>query len=57
MNLALASLNHERRELVLEFVCFFSRFEFALKNSGFLKGNEKLAAPDWDKFSDSFSRR
>ena len=36
---------------VLEFFKTFSRFEFTLKVSGYLRqGNNNNASPDWDKF-------
>ena len=49
------SLPHDDRNLVLRFVCFFSRFEFALKASGFLKGDERGAEADWDMLSNSLT--
>lgn len=40
------------RDLVCEFFAVFSRFEFALKESGFVYANRNgRAAPDWDAFS------
>ena len=42
-------------ELLLIFFLTFSRFEFALKNSAFVKGNEREAKPDWDDFAASLS--
>lgn len=39
------------RDLLLEFFVVFSKFEFALKNSTFLKGDESHADPDWDCFA------
>lgn len=38
------------KELVCDFFAVFSRFEFALKETGFVKG-EGRASPDWHKFS------
>lgn len=40
-------------DLLLEFFLIFARAEFALKNSGFVKGNEREASPDWDRFAAS----
>ena len=40
------------RDLVLRFLGVFSRFEFALKRSGFLKGSEQAEA-DWDAYAKS----
>lgn len=39
-------------ELVLEFFAFFSRFEYSLKRSRFLKVGEK-AEVNWDKYANS----
>lgn len=50
------------RDLLLTFFVVFSKFEFALKNVGFLKmrGEERTADPDWDCFArslkDTFKR-
>jgi hypothetical protein len=38
------------RDLVFAFFAAYSRFEYALKRSGFLKAQDK-AQPDWDKFA------
>lgn len=38
------------KELVCEFFAVFSRFEFALKESGYVKG-EGRASPDWKRFA------
>lgn len=40
------------RDLVLEFVAVFSRFEYSLKRSGYLKRGNKAEA-DWDKYANS----
>ncbi len=37
--------------LIYEFFVTFSRFEFALKASGFAKGDVTRVKPDWDKFT------
>lgn len=42
-------------ELVIGFTGIFSRYEYALKNSGFAKGNENKVDPDWDEFSRSIA--
>jgi hypothetical protein len=39
------------RDLVLDFFLRFSRFEFALKVSGFASGDHERVAPDWDRFA------
>jgi len=38
-------------QLVLNFFACFSRFECALKRSGFVKKNKEEATPDWDTYS------
>ena len=38
------------RELVLEFFLALSKFEFALKTSGYAQGNAQGVSPNWDKF-------
>ena len=40
-------------DLLLEFFLTFARAEFALKNSGFVKGNEREVSADWDGFTAS----
>jgi len=40
------------RERVLDFFAYFSRFEYSLKRSGFLKPGAK-AQPNWDAFANS----
>ena len=40
-------------DLLLEFFLTFARAEFALKNSGFVKGNEREVLPDWNRFAAS----
>lgn len=39
------------RELTLEFLATFSRFEFALKKAGYAQGDESKVSPDWDAFA------
>ena len=43
------------RELVLEFFLHVSRFEFALKVTGYARGDETRVDPDWDRFSAEIS--
>jgi hypothetical protein len=38
------------RELVLDFFLYLSRFEFALKVTGYARGNETRVDLHWDKF-------
>lgn len=44
------------RELVLQFFAFFSRFEYSLKRTGFLKPGDK-AEPNWDTYANSVRGR
>ena len=44
------------RDLVLRFFAVFSRFEYSLKRSGFLKAGEK-AEPNWDTYTNSLRER
>jgi hypothetical protein len=41
------------QSLLLEFFLTFARFEFALKNSGFVTGDHSEARPNWDQFGRS----
>lgn len=41
------------QNLLLEFFLTFARFEFALKTSGFVVGDDREARPDWDRFGQS----
>lgn len=50
------NLYEVQRQLVLEFVCFFARFEFAMKTGGFLTGDERRAEADWDKLANHLKR-
>lgn len=42
--------NRDWFSLAIDFFVVFSRFEYALKASGFISGNETVS-PDWKKFS------
>jgi hypothetical protein len=43
------------RELCMEFIFLFSRFEYALKENGFLRsGKYKNAEPSWKKFVEEY---
>jgi hypothetical protein len=44
------------RDLVFAFFAIFSRFEYALKRTAFVKQKEK-AEPDWDRFTRSIYSR
>src|SRR3974377_2393432 len=39
------------RELTLEFLATFARFEFALKKAGYAHGDDSKVSPDWDSFA------
>src|SRR5437867_9427946 len=39
------------RELTLEFLATFARFEFALKKAGYAQGDNSKVSPDWDSFA------
>lgn len=39
------------RELTLEFLATFARFEFALKKAGYAQGDDTKVLPDWDSFA------
>jgi hypothetical protein len=43
----------EDRGLVLHFFLVFARFEYALKRTGFFRGDASKAEPAWDRFADS----
>jgi hypothetical protein len=53
----LNKIHPSEADLVFDFFVVFSRFEFVLKRSGFLKGNEDKAEPDWDKFCNKVSEK
>ncbi|EEJ2708096.1 hypothetical protein B5637_004398, partial [Salmonella enterica subsp. enterica serovar Kiambu] len=38
-------------KLILDFICVFSRLEYALKVSGFARGDSKKVEPCWDCFA------
>jgi hypothetical protein len=38
------------RELTLDFLATFARFEFALKKAGYAQGDDSKVLPDWDSF-------
>jgi hypothetical protein len=39
------------RELSLDFLATFARFEYALKRTGYVRGDETRAEADWDRFA------
>jgi hypothetical protein len=47
-------LDPEDSRLIFEFFMVFSRIEFALKRSGYFRGDSNRAEPDWEKFSNTY---
>uniref|UniRef100_UPI0037360FB1 hypothetical protein n=1 Tax=Thalassotalea litorea TaxID=2020715 RepID=UPI0037360FB1 len=41
------------KDRLLEFFCSFSRLEYALKESGFFRGNDRRVEVNWDDFAKS----
>jgi hypothetical protein len=39
------------KELTLEFFATLARFEYALKRSGYVAGDDKSVSPGWDRFA------
>jgi len=44
------------RELTLEFLAMFARFEFALKKAGYAVGDNSKVSPDWDSFANDVAK-
>lgn len=42
--------------LTLEFMATFARFEFALKKSGYARGDNSQVSPDWDLFANDVAK-
>lgn len=40
----------EHKDIIIEFFITFSRFEYTLKSTGFLKKNTNKAEPNWEEF-------
>lgn len=51
-------ISEELKKASFEFFYWFSRFEFVLKENGFLKSEElgDSAAPSWEKFRDRYKK-
>jgi hypothetical protein len=45
------------RDLVFEFFLLFSRFEYALKRAGFVKGDDSKAQAHWPRFARSIDSK
>ncbi|MGD0840672.1 MAG: hypothetical protein ABSA32_05895 [Candidatus Acidiferrales bacterium] len=56
MAISILDLLNVERELTLEFFATFARFEFALKQAGYVRGDERGALPDWDAFARDLAR-
>lgn len=50
MAVTILDLLNVPRELTLEFLATFARFEFALKKAGYAQGDDTKVMPDWDSF-------
>jgi hypothetical protein len=46
---AIVELFRIPKDLTVEFLGTFARFEYALKRSGYAHGNENQVTPDWDR--------
>jgi len=44
------------KALTLEFMATFARFEFALKKSGYARGDDSQVTPDWDVFANDVAK-
>jgi hypothetical protein len=44
------------RELTLEFLATFARFEFALKKAGYAQGDNSSVSPAWDSFANDVAK-
>lgn len=44
------------RELTLEFLATFARFEFALKKAGYAQGDNSSVSPAWDFFANDVAK-
>jgi len=51
MPIEILELLNVPRDLTLEFLAIFARFEFALKKAGYAQGDDSKVAPDWDSFA------
>ena len=55
MAIKLFDLLNVPRELTLDFLATFARFEYALKRAGYVVGDEGKVSPDWDRFAKDVS--
>ena len=52
-----SAIPQEYADLIIEYFIVFSRFEYALKQTGFHNGSETHLEPDWDKFCNTFKEK
>ena len=45
------------REFIIRFFMYFARAEYALKRTGYLRGNEEKAEADWNRFASSVEHK
>jgi hypothetical protein len=48
---AIIELLHIPRDLTVEFIGVFARFEYALKRAGYVEGDDKRVGAAWDRFA------
>jgi hypothetical protein len=56
MAISILDLLNVPRALTLEFMATFSRFEFALKKSGYARGDDSQVSPNWDAFANDVAK-
>lgn len=56
MGASILDLLNVPRELTLEFLATFARFEFALKKAGYAYGDDSKVSPDWDSFGNDVAQ-
>lgn len=56
MATSILDLMNVPRALTLEFLAIFARFEFALKKSGYARGDDSQVSPNWDAFANDVAK-
>jgi len=56
MAISIVDLLNVPRALTLEFMGTFARFEFALKKSGYVRGDANQVMPHWDAFANDVAK-
>src|SRR6266481_187609 len=56
MATSILDLLHVPKDLTLEFMATFARFEFALKKSGYARGDASQGSADWDTFASDVAK-